>query len=322
MNEYINKELSFSMAYPDEWDYTEEFPAVVVAFLSPLEHVLDQFRENIIVTYEECPPDRESLEDNVYAIISTARRFIADFQLHSEEKTTFAGESAVRLIYSGTQGYFKVKFEVFTLLRGSELFSIAFTAEQDKFDKYQPIATSILETFQLLAPDERTQATKVTTVHPRGKYSNKHFGITLEYPPEWDLNESVHNVLVAFVSGQEDEGDTFRENVTINVTELDSESIDLKEYKEAVISHMTLLTNELKVIQDKKIKVAKQKAGKLVYKGILGEQELQWDQVFLFKGHMLYTIVYVAEVDKYNKFKFGYEKILKTFKFEHKRWEV
>ncbi|MBI2579394.1 MAG: hypothetical protein HYW27_00650 [Candidatus Aenigmarchaeota archaeon] len=61
-------------------------------------------------------------------------------------------------------------------------------------------------------------------------YENPSYGISMNYPSDWNVNEEAESIVVAFMSPSEDKNDRYRENVNVVMNDLSGQDMNLETY--------------------------------------------------------------------------------------------
>lgn|GEM_PF-799420 len=120
-------------------------------------------------------------------------------------------------------------------------------------------------------------------------------GVEIQYPQDWALSHDVPGAIITFMTALED-GDKFRDNVSISMQDLGGEEMDLAQYVEVteqqlqeIITDFTLLSEEQFATDDGlDIQVIK-------YTGKQGDFSLTWQQLLSIKNGKAYVLTYLAE---------------------------
>ena len=103
---------NFSIDYPNTWELTEngQMGSSFVIF-SPLKNEEDKFRENSNLIIQDLTGYNLDLEGYTKLSISQIESMINDGNVLSSETVKKGGKSHQKVVFTGTQGEFKLKFE-------------------------------------------------------------------------------------------------------------------------------------------------------------------------------------------------------------------
>lgn len=146
---YENTEFNFSLQYPSSWTAQEGFMGTTFLTKSALENENDLFQENINIVIEDLTGLDFTLKKYTELSYAQLENVISDYSIISNEKTLFANTDAETIIFSGTQGKFKLKWLQVYLLYNDKAYIITYTAEETKFVKYLPFIISIITSLEL-----------------------------------------------------------------------------------------------------------------------------------------------------------------------------
>ncbi|BAZ46670.1 serine/threonine protein kinase [Chondrocystis sp. NIES-4102] len=151
-------------------------------------------------------------------------------------------------------------------------------------------------------------------------YVNEDYQFQLKYPQNWsyqELSDPITGGVVVFTSPLETDADLFLENVYITVEDLSSKSTTLEEYTKIIFARIQQEKgNEIEVYQDRKTKIAKFPARRIIYsrqeEGIL----LRQMETFTIRNNQVYIAIYTAERAKFSKFLDTAEKIVNSWEIQ------
>lgn len=141
---------SYSIQYPKDWtlDESGQMGTSFILF-SPLESSNDQFKENINLLIQDVSQYNMDLdkytkvsEDQIKSVITNAKSI-------ESKRVKNKDNEYHKLIYTGEQGVFKLKFEQYYWVLDNTAYVLTLTGEQDKFDQIKGLGESILNSFEL-----------------------------------------------------------------------------------------------------------------------------------------------------------------------------
>lgn len=141
----------YSIAPPQGWaiDTTKSMGAELFLF-SPLENSDDKFRDNINLMIQNIAAYGLSLDE--YVSISEKQitgEMVKDGVLISSERMNKNGREYQQMIYTMTQGTFKLKILQHAYMVNGNAFLLTFTVEATKFDSYLQTATQAMSSFTI-----------------------------------------------------------------------------------------------------------------------------------------------------------------------------
>lgn len=139
-------------------------------------------------------------------------------------------------------------------------------------------------------------------------YENEN--IKIEYPASWK-RENRNNFLnnsVVFVSPQETESDDFQERLAVIVEESPN-PLSLTQYSERAVEQIENLSNF--ILSPPRDTVLGNSDGKyVIYQGTDRDQKVKRQEVWTVNYQDIYTVIYTAEPDKFDKFLPQVEKMI------------
>lgn len=150
------------------------------------------------------------------------------------------------------------------------------------------------------------------------KYKNSTYGITVQYPQNWDkqeINSIVTNEIVEFISNKEDNSDKFKEKLIVTVENLSS-PLSLDEYTRLSKQQIVQQNKDVKIINEFDSTLAGNRAYSIVYTASNDKSKLKRMETWTLKNFKVYSIIYEAEADKYEQYLNTAEKTIKSLQFE------
>jgi hypothetical protein len=141
---------AYSIQYPSKWELNNsgEMGTSCVLF-SPLESVTDQFKENVNLLIQDL--SGYNIDINKYTEISVGqiKTMITNATLLESKRVKKNTGEYHKLIYTGDQGSFHLKFEQYYFVIKDKAYVLTLTSEIDKFDQYAEVGEEILNSFKL-----------------------------------------------------------------------------------------------------------------------------------------------------------------------------
>lgn len=140
---------NYLIQYPSEWKLNQSglMESTFILF-SPLESSQDQFRENVNLLIQDL--SSSNLDLDLYAEISEGqlKKMINNSRLIESKRIKTESEEYHRMIYTGDQGNYHLKFEQYFWVRNGKAFVLTLTCEESKFAVYKGIGEAILNSFE------------------------------------------------------------------------------------------------------------------------------------------------------------------------------
>ncbi len=141
---------NYLISYPSEWelDLSGQMGTALIIF-SPLETSQDQFKENVNLIIQDLSGHNINLDK--YAEISEGqiKMMITNSTLIESKKVEDGSGEYHRMIYTGDQGIFHLKFIQYYWIKNEKAFVLTLTCEADKYLEYNKIGEGILNSFKL-----------------------------------------------------------------------------------------------------------------------------------------------------------------------------
>ena len=140
-------------------------------------------------------------------------------------------------------------------------------------------------------------------------YENSNYGIKLEHPKKWSIQEKVDSLHpeVNFISPQETDADNFQEKVTVAIENL-SQPLSIKEYAAKATAQIELANTIIESAE--KINFANKEGREIIYQEKDGNKKRR--EVWMIKNQKVYIATYTAEEEKFDKFAKQADKIIKS----------
>jgi len=145
-------EPEFVIFYPDTFELQK--PQVNVMgmkfiLLSKSTSPQDNFRENINLVIQDLNGRSLSLDMYKKEIENNLSKIITDGHLLKVEKVKNGDTEFLRVIYTGKQGQYDLKWEQFIWIKDRKMYILTLTTAINQFDHYAPVAEKIMKTFQI-----------------------------------------------------------------------------------------------------------------------------------------------------------------------------
>ena len=150
------------------------------------------------------------------------------------------------------------------------------------------------------------------------EYRNENYGIALEYPQDWtveELEDPITGEIAVLVSPLENASDSFQEKIYLSINNL---STDREEYGQYLLNKMQNTSNIMNITykQDSAI-LANLPAQSITYQRKQENIDLQQQEIFTIKNGKVYALTYIAEQNKYQKFLDTVNIVIKSFNIIH-----
>lgn len=143
-------ESNYSIKYPGNWDLNKSGQMGTSFFLfSPLSSEKDQFKENVNLLIQDLTGYNVDLDEYVEISKNQVKTLITDGKIIVSERIVDTPLKYQKMIYTGKQGIYKLKFEQYYWIENNKAFVLTLTCEESQFDTFKTIGEKILNSFQL-----------------------------------------------------------------------------------------------------------------------------------------------------------------------------
>jgi len=139
---------NYTVEYPATWepDQSGVMGASFILF-APLESDEDQFRENVNLLIQDLTGMEIDLDLFTAVSEDQIKTMVDNSTLIESVRIKSDSGDYQKIIYSGEQGTFHLKYEQYYWMINEHAYILTFTAEQDKFDAYKETGEHILNSF-------------------------------------------------------------------------------------------------------------------------------------------------------------------------------
>ena len=144
---FQNPTQGFTVRYPHNWELVTQnyMNREINGFLAPMDDQNDLFRENMNVVIETF--QSQILLENYFQWNLEQLKKMSDIQFLENYNGTISGLPGKILVYTLSQNGKKLTFSQAYIVHGNKACVLTFTAESDKYPKYQPIFQQMLSRF-------------------------------------------------------------------------------------------------------------------------------------------------------------------------------
>ena len=143
-------ENNYSIDYPDDWELNKsgQMGTNFILF-SPLTSKQDQFKENVNLIIQDLTGHNLNLDKYVEISENQIKTIITDGEILENKRIKTETLKYQKVIYTGKQGIFNLKFEQYYWVVGNNAFVLTLTCEKNQFDNHKTIGEKILNSFNL-----------------------------------------------------------------------------------------------------------------------------------------------------------------------------
>ena len=143
-------ENNYSIQYPNDWEVNKSgLMNTSFILLSQLTSQTDQFRENVNLIIQDLKGLNIDLDKYVVLSESQVKTMITDGNIISSDRVKNKEFEFQKVIYTGKQGIFELKFEQYYFIHNDKAYVLTLTCEENEFNTYKIIGEKILDSFSI-----------------------------------------------------------------------------------------------------------------------------------------------------------------------------
>ena len=143
-------ESGYMIQYPDSFDLnTSGQMGMTFILLSKQTSQQDLFRENINLLIQDLTGQNIDLDKYVEISEGQIKTMITNGNIIESKRIKAADSEFQRVIYTGVQGQFNLKFEQYYWIVKSKAYVLTLTCEFNQFDKYNEVGEKIMNSFKI-----------------------------------------------------------------------------------------------------------------------------------------------------------------------------
>lgn len=143
-------EDNYKIEYPSNWDVDNSgIMGTSFMLFSPVSNELDKFKENVNLLIQDLTGYDMNLDQYVEISEGQIATLITEGEIISSERKKQGEKEYHKVIYTGKQGIFDLKFEQYYWVMDNQAFILTLTCEEDEFYNYQETGEKILNSFEI-----------------------------------------------------------------------------------------------------------------------------------------------------------------------------
>jgi len=143
-------ENGYSIQYPQDWDLNKSGQmGMSFILLSRQTSQQDNFRENVNLLIQDLKGQNINLDKYVEISEGQIKTLITNGRLFMSKRLFENGSEFQKVIYTGDQGVYKLKFEQFYWIKNGKAYVLTLTCELEQFETYKVSGEKILNSFRL-----------------------------------------------------------------------------------------------------------------------------------------------------------------------------
>ena len=145
---YTDNVNHFKVNYPDNW--AKQNANGAIAFLSPKESEKDMFQENVNLMLQDLSQHAMNLEQYTELTKKQITDNLGVSAILSLENTVLGGHPAKEFVYNMNYQSRSLKLKQYWFIKGDVAYLFSYTAEQSQYDRYEKIATEMIQSFKFI----------------------------------------------------------------------------------------------------------------------------------------------------------------------------
>jgi hypothetical protein len=143
-------ESKYSIQYPETWDLDKSGQmGMSFILLSKKTSPQDQFRDNVNLLIQDLQGQKINLDKYVEISEGQIKTMVTNGNLLESKRLSENGSEFQKIIYTGDQGVYKLKFEQYFWIKDGKAYVLTLTCELEQFETYKVTSEKILNSFRL-----------------------------------------------------------------------------------------------------------------------------------------------------------------------------
>ena len=146
----ILNEDKYLIKHPSDWEVNRsgQMGTSFILF-SPLSNESDKFKENVNLLIQDLTGYNLNLDQYVEISEGQIKTIVTEGKIISSDRIKENEREYQRMVYTGKQGIFDLKFEQYYWVICNQAFVLTLTGEEKEFEEYQGIGEEILNSFEI-----------------------------------------------------------------------------------------------------------------------------------------------------------------------------
>ena len=143
-------EKDYSIQYPEKWELNKsgQMGTSFILF-SQLSSDTDQFKENVNLIIQDLTGHNIDLNKYVEISEGQIKAMITDENIISSNRIKNKGAEFQKVIYTGKQGIFNLKFEQYYWVVNDKAYVLTLTCEINEFNNFKGVGEKMLNSFKI-----------------------------------------------------------------------------------------------------------------------------------------------------------------------------
>lgn len=138
-------------------------------------------------------------------------------------------------------------------------------------------------------------------------------GYSISIPEGWKVKEGCNESDCSYLAPQDNNQDTFLENINITVADAPAKNYPVKKYSDFSIGYLPSVIDHFDLLERK---VLPNNAEYIIYKGEKSGYPQTWKQYYFIKGLKLYILTFTAETSRFEEYIAKIQDNLDSFKIK------
>jgi len=121
----------------------------IVAFIAPREGASDVFQENVNILVQDLSAQPMTLDEYTQLSVSQIGQVITDSNILDSSAVTLAGIPGHRVVYTGKQGQYDLKWMQVWTMQNNKAYVISYTAETGKYSTFLGTVQEMIDSFEI-----------------------------------------------------------------------------------------------------------------------------------------------------------------------------
>ena len=143
-------ESGYSIQYPENWELDKSGKmGLSLILLTKPSSPQDQFRDNVNMLIQDLQGQNINLDKYVEISEGQIITMVSNGNLLESKRLSENGSEFQKIIYTGDQGVYKLKFEQYYWIKNGKAYVLTLTCELEQFETYKVTGEKILKSFRL-----------------------------------------------------------------------------------------------------------------------------------------------------------------------------
>lgn len=147
---YENSRHGFALKYPAAWSFAENLGGAAAVFVSPKEHALDVFQENVNVVVQDIPQGPMGLDKYTETAITQMQAvFGTNLEILDSSPTFIDGREGHQFVFIGKGPDVRFQYMCRWTIVGTRAYQITYTAMESGYPRLLPQAERMMQSFKI-----------------------------------------------------------------------------------------------------------------------------------------------------------------------------